>query len=304
MKRVVLDMDPGVDDAVALLLALNNPEIEVAGVTTVSGNVSLRKGTANAIRVIDAFSKHVPVYKGASHPRRGRSRLRAESIHGSDGLGNAGLPLPRRRAEKIGAVEWMAELLNSSRNKEISIVATGPLTNIAMLLEKEPSLSRRLDRIFVMGGLYDPNFRGNVTKYSEFNFYSDPDAADIVMKMTAQGWPNVTVAGLEVTSNCLCAVDGKTIKKACAIGSRASELACKILRWPVQKYSFFNLHDVFALFAIIYPEIFTFKKCAIRVAQSGKFVGRCTVSSENANVRVCKKVVPEKFNQRLLADLR
>lgn len=304
MIRVVLDMDPGIDDAVTLLLALTHPAIELAGVTTVSGNVSLRKGTANALRIVGALSKKVPVYKGATHARKRGRRLRAESFHGKDGLGNTNLPVPRHSAERIGAVDWMSELLSSSRRKEVSIVATAPLTNIAKLLEEEPSLSRKVDRIFVMGGLYDPNFRGNVTRYSEFNFYSDPDAADYVMKTSMQGCPDITVAGLEVTSNHRCAVDGKRLKKICAIGSLPSDLACKILGWPVQKYSYFNLHDVFALYAMLYPKIFEFEKCSIRVARSGKFRGRCTVSSENANVRVCRKVIPVKFNQMLLADLR
>src|ERR1044071_4077839 len=113
MKRVVLDMDPGVDDAMVLLLALNDPEVEVAGITTVSGNVSLRKGTTNALRLLQAVARNERVYMGASRSKTPGTIVRAESAHGDDGLGNCGLPLPRRRPEKTGAPEMMLELLKS-----------------------------------------------------------------------------------------------------------------------------------------------------------------------------------------------
>lgn len=304
MYRVVLDMDPGIDDAIALLLALNSPKIDVAAISTVSGNVNVRKGTTNALRIVEAVAKKVPVYMGASHPAGGHNVIRAESIHGRDGLGDAGLAPPKGTAEKMGAREMLVSLLKSSKRKEITIVATGPLTNIAALTQNEPSLVKKLDRIFVMGGLYDPAIRGNVSEYSEFNFFSDPESADRAMRITGKDFPILTAVGLDVTSQPACVIDGKSLAMIRAIGSRTSDIAGKILDWPVLSYSYFNLHDVFALFALIHPEIFTTERCGIRVAHSGNFRGRCTVTSGSGNVHICRKVNVAKFNQLVLDGLR
>ncbi|HKU50661.1 MAG TPA: nucleoside hydrolase [Nitrososphaera sp.] len=312
-------MDPGIDDAVALLLALNSPKLEIAAITTVSGNVGVRKVTRNALRLVQSMSSPVPVYMGASRPAGlGSGRpTRAESIHGRDGLGNSHLPKPERSAEKLNAVEMMAELLKSSRRKEISVVATGPLTNLAMLIMNEPSLARKLGGIYVMGGLYDPAARGNVTKYAEFNFYSDAPSADLVMRFACKTGTPVVASGLELTSRAECAVDSKSLQAICAIGSSPSNIACRILRWPVRIHSFFNLHDVFALFAMLHPDIFTTEKCSISVVHSGRFRGRCKVvvaaphggknnnnNDNNNNIHVCKSVNTLKFNQLVLDGLR
>ena len=304
MYRVVLDMDPGIDDAIALLLALNSPKIDVAAITTVSGNVNLRKGTTNALRIVEAVAKKVPVYMGASHPAGGHNVIRAESIHGRDGLGDAGLAPPKGTAEKVGAREMLVSLLKSSKRKEITIVATGPLTNIASLAQNEPSLVKKLDRICVMGGLYDTAIRGNVSEYSEFNFFSDPESADSVMRITGKDFPSITAVGLDVTSQPACVIDSKALSMVRAIGSRCSDIAGKILDWPVLTYSYFNLHDVFALFALVHPEIFTTERCSIRVAHSGNFRGRCTVTSGSGNVHICRNVNAMKFNQLVLHGLR
>lgn len=304
MKRVVLDMDPGIDDAIALLLAINSPVIEVAAVTTVSGNVSIRKGTKNALRVLEAMSTKVPVYMGASHPEKRRPLIRAEDFHGSDGLGEAALGETKIRAEKMRALDMFTELLKSSKRNEITIVATGPLTNIANLVAKEPSLVKKLDRILLMGGLYDPSVRGNVTEYSEFNFFSDAESADRVMRMSGNGCPDITAVGLELTSDPLCIIDKNALAKICEIGGKTSEIACKILRWPVRTHSYFNLHDVFALFALIHPEIFLTEACSIRVAHTGQFRGMCRVIAGEGKVHVCRKVDQLKFNQFVLDGLK
>ncbi|MGH7909162.1 MAG: nucleoside hydrolase [Thermodesulfobacteriota bacterium] len=304
MHRVVLDMDPGIDDAIALLLALNSPALDIAAITTVSGNVSLPKATTNALRLVEAVASKVPVHMGASRPAGGHDIIRAESIHGRDGLGDAGLALPKRTAEKVGAHDMLIELLKSSKKKEITIVATGPLTNIALLVRSEPSLAKKLDRIFVMGGLYDSTMRGNVSEYSEFNFFSDPESAHSVMSNTGKDFPTVTAAGLDLTSHPSCVVDGSYLAMIRAIGSRNSDVAGKILDWPVLTYSYFNLHDVFALFALIHPEIFATERCSVRVAHSGNFRGRCTVALGSGNVYICRKVNATRFKQLVIDGLK
>jgi inosine-uridine nucleoside N-ribohydrolase len=161
MKRVVLDMDPGIDDAMVLLLALNSPKLDVAAITTVSGNVNLRKGTANALRLVEAVEKDIPVYMGAEYPAGKLEPIRAESIHGWDGLGDAGMPRPKRVAEKKRAIDFFKELLESSRKKEIAIVATGPLTNIAQLVQSDPALVKKIDSI--LSGEMSPSMPSSIS---------------------------------------------------------------------------------------------------------------------------------------------
>lgn len=299
--KVVLDMDPGVDDAVALLLALNNPNLEVLAVTTVSGNVNLRKATANALKVVQASGKSVPVHMGANRPLGGRRPVHAESIHGSDGLGDSNLPAPQQGPEKTRAVDMLADLIKTHRRREVSILATGPLTNVATLFQSEPSLAARLDRIFVMGGVYDPLVGGNVTKYAEFNFYCDPEAADIVMK----GGRTIVSSGLDVTGEPACAVDAGMLATMCSARSRPADTACRILQHPVSRYSRFILHDVFALFSLLYPEIFKVERCIVRVDCSRATRGRCIVTpSGRGNVLACRKVDSARFKELLVNGLR
>jgi inosine-uridine nucleoside N-ribohydrolase len=165
-------------------------------------------------------------------------------------------------------------------------------------------LVKKLDRIFVMGGLNDRAIRGNVSEYSEFNFFSDLESADRVMRIAGKDFPIITAVGLDVTSQPACVIDSKSLAMVRGIGSRCSDIAGKILEWPVLTYSNFNLHDVFALFALIHPEIFTTESCSIRVTHLGKFRGRCTVTSGSGNVHICRNVNAMKFNQLVLDGLR
>lgn len=303
--KVVLDMDPGIDDAIALLLALNNPKLEVVAVTTVSGNVSVSKATLNALRVIEASGKYTSVYKGAGRPLNKRWRpIQAESVHGTDGLGNSHLAVPLLRAEKTEAVDRLVELLSTHKRKAISIVATGPLTNVATLLQNEPSAAGKLDRIFVMGGICDALTRGNVTEYAEFNFYRDPEAAEIVMSAPDKKPLTIVLSGLDVTGSPACAIRNNELAMICSIKNRIANLVCRILQYPVRTFSYFNLHDVFALFSMVHSEIFKMDRCGVRVSSSVNFRGRCAISSGKGNVFVCKKVNHAKFNEFLLDGLR
>lgn len=309
-------MDSGIDDAVMLMLALANPGLEVLAVTTVSGNVSLRKATANALRIVEVCGKRgaVPVCAGASRPLR-RRPVHAEDIHGSDGLGECGIARPGLRPEKgTAAAEMLAELIKTHRRKEISIVATAPLTNIATFVgQGGPSLAKKLDRIFVMGGVYDVSGRtkGNVTEHAEFNFYCDPEAADAVMSSSA----SIVACGLEVTGDPRCAIQNKTLAEMRSLRSPLADLACDILAYPVRKFGYCNLHDVFALFALLYPHMFkSMERCRVRVDCSKEFRGRCTVvtpaagdiddNSSYGNVLACGRADPAKFNEYLLQGLK
>jgi inosine-uridine nucleoside N-ribohydrolase len=190
--RIVLDCDPGHDDAIAILLALGSPELELTGVTTVSGNQTLDKTTANALRVLDLAGRaDIPVHAGADAPIV-RGRDVAVHVHGESGLDGPELPPPTRSASPQHAVEYLAEQFRSA-DKPV-LVATGPLTNIGLLFATHPDA--RPDRIVLMGGAIG---EGNRTPAAEFNIWADPEAAQRVF---AEGL-DTTMVGLDVTHRAL-----------------------------------------------------------------------------------------------------
>src|SRR3954451_22611955 len=188
-KPVIIDCDPGHDDAMALMLAVASPELELVAVTTVAGNQTLEKVTANAIRVLDVVETHdIPVAAGADRALIHVSEA-AGDVHGETGLDGPDLPPPSREPEPLHAVELIARLL---RERPHTLVPIGPLTNIALLLALHPELAGRIERIVLMGGAIA---EGNVTPAAEFNIWCDPEAAHRVF---SSGIP-VTMVGLDVT---------------------------------------------------------------------------------------------------------
>jgi inosine-uridine nucleoside N-ribohydrolase len=195
VTAVILDCDPGHDDAIALLLALGSPELRLLGVTTVSGNQTLEKTTANAIRVLDHVGRtEIPVAAGADRPLV-RERHTAAEVHGDTGLDGPNLPPPSRAPEPTHAIDWIATTI--TKNPEpVTLVATGPLTNVALLLARYPEIEGRLERIVLMGGAIG---EGNTTPAAEFNIWVDPEAAHRVF---ASGI-DLTMVGLDVTHQAL-----------------------------------------------------------------------------------------------------
>ena len=198
MKKIILDCDPGHDDAVAILLALGNPEIDLIGVTTVGGNQSLDKVTYNARAVLEkAHATHIPVYAGCDRPIL-RSQEVAASIHGESGLDGVELPVPTRPLEDMHAVNYIIKTIMESDPQTITLVPTGPLTNIALACRLEPRIVERVKEVVLMGGGYH---RGNWSAVAEFNIKVDPEAAHIVFN---EPWP-LTMVGLDLTHQALCA---------------------------------------------------------------------------------------------------
>ncbi len=195
MTDIILDCDPGHDDAIALLLALASPEVQLLGVTTVAGNQTLEKTTANAIRVLDHVGRSdVPVAAGAARPLVRELSVAAE-VHGETGLDGPELPPPSRAPAPEHAIEWIAHTL-SAKTDPVTLVATGPLTNVALLLARYPEVATRIERIVLMGGAYG---EGNVTPAAEFNIWVDPEAAHRVF---TSGVP-LAMVGLDVTHRAL-----------------------------------------------------------------------------------------------------
>ena len=192
-RITVIDTDPGIDDAVAILLALNSPEFDIRGITTVAGNIGIATTTRNAGRILAFVGRgDIPVIAGANAPLS-RKGFDTADIHGNDGLGGVSFPEPDVAPAGDGAVAWLAQLLDKEATGTIDILALGPLTNIARLLADHPVSAGRIGRLIAMGGaVREP---GNIGPKAEFNIAADPEAASVVF---ASGLPT-TLIPLDVT---------------------------------------------------------------------------------------------------------
>jgi purine nucleosidase len=207
-RRIIIDTDPGIDDSLAILLALASPEIQLEGVTVVHGNCSMVQGTVNALSVLElANASHIPVAKGCDLPLVQPSMLAPET-HGNTGLGYAQLPGPGSRPVVQHGCDFLIEQIMSDPG-EITLVAIGPLTNVALAIRQEPRIAQAVKEVFIMGGAI--RHEGNTTPLAEFNTYVDPHAAHIVYH---SGMP-ITLTPLDVTYQCvLLAEDVKRIQEA------------------------------------------------------------------------------------------
>ena len=177
--RIIIDTDPGIDDAVAILLAMASPEIEILGLVTVAGNVPLSMTTKNALKLCELGGHpEVPVYAGADRPLL-RALETAEHIHGSTGMDGAVLPEPRKQAEATNGIDWLIATLRAAAPRSVTLVVLGPQTNIALALRQAPEIRAAIREVVVMGGA-TPVAGGNVTPHAEFNIYVDPEAASEV----------------------------------------------------------------------------------------------------------------------------
>ncbi|TWP53534.1 nucleoside hydrolase [Lentzea tibetensis] len=192
---LIIDTDPGVDDAFALALAARSPEVDLIGVTTVFGNVDLDHTTRNARRLLKFLGHDAPVARGEAHPRGERKKRDAGDVHGDDGLSGLAhtLPEPTRPLDERDAVTFLRDTIEGT-DARVTVAAIGPLTNIAKLIEDHPATASRIGRLVVMGGGLD---EGNVTSTAEFNLWSDPEAAKTVLAKA-----NPTLVTIDLTRRC------------------------------------------------------------------------------------------------------
>jgi inosine-uridine nucleoside N-ribohydrolase len=243
---IILDCDPGHDDAIALLLALGSPELELLGVTTTYGNQTLEKTTANALRVLELVGRaDVPVVAGAAEPLE-RELVVAAHVHGESGLDGPTLPPPSAEPESTDAVAWMAEAVAGS-GVPVTLVPTGPLTNIARYLQANGTSG--IERIVLMGGAIA---EGNMTPAAEFNIWADPEAAQVVFDAEL----DVTMIGLDVTHRAVTGADvQRRLREAGSVGVFVAELVEFFTVYHRQTYGWDGapIHDAVAVAHVLRP---------------------------------------------------
>jgi purine nucleosidase len=273
--RILLDCDPGIDDALAIVFACGHPGLDLTGLTTVSGNVDLGKVTANALSVLELAGRpDVPVTAGSARPLL-RPIADARDVHGESGLGAATLPPARAEAIPGHAVDFLIEQIGAAPG-EITLVATGPLTNIALAVRREPRLTGWVRDFVIMGG---STGRGNTTPAAEFNIWADPEAAAIVF---GAGW-QVTMVGLDVTlqARATPAVQGRLR----SLGRLAADLLLPGLLGYQGEASTGDpatsgpaVHDVLAVALVAEPGLFGCDPARVEVETAGRWTSGMTVT--------------------------
>ncbi len=276
---VILDCDPGHDDAIALLLALASPELDVLGVTTVYGNQTLAKTTANAVRVLDLVDRHdVVVAAGAERPLE-RPLEVAAHVHGESGLDGPTLPPPGRRPSAQHAVDFMVERIVASP-RAVTLVPTGPLTNVALLLDRIGA--ENLERIVLMGGAIA---EGNMTPAAEFNIWADPEAAARVFGSGV----DVTMIGLDVTHQAVTTPAlQERLRASGAVGAFVADLIDFFSEYHRETYGWDGapIHDAVAVAHVLWPGLVTTVERNVEVeVQSDLCRGRTVVDLWNRTDR-------------------
>jgi purine nucleosidase len=292
---IILDCDPGIDDALAIAFAAGSPAIELAGLTTVAGNVELAKTTANALAVASFVGLgSVPVTAGCGTPLL-RPALHAGHVHGESGLGGAVLPAPSRSAEAgRHAIDYIIDTVSGAPG-EITLVATGPLTNIGLALRREPRLASWVRDFVIMGG---SSARGNVTPAAEFNIWADPEAAAIVF---GAPWPGgVRMIGLDVT------LQARATAAVQEQMRTLGELGAQLLLPALAQYRDADddsgeppVHDVCAIVSIADPTAFGYTPAQVQIETHGQLTAGMTVTdfaqSITANAQVATAIDPDRF---------
>jgi len=266
MQKVVWDMDPGIDDALALVLALKSPEIQVVGITAVAGNAPLEMTGANARRVLECLDAgSIRVAMGAANPLN-RPLEDASRHHGSDGLGNCGLPSPLTPLHPAKAWDFLARLVLDAPG-ELTLVATGPLTNVAYAFELYPDLPGLLARLVLMGGAYGltPYGKGNQTPCAEFNVWQDPEAAHIVFNSGV----DIFAVGLDVSMNPVACLNSQDLEQLKTSRTPAARLAAQLVEYELKHHGCCRMHDPLALATLLDASLFDFISARVKVVKGG-----------------------------------
>lgn len=259
-RNIIIDCDPGIDDAIAIIYAAaNDDRLNILGITTVTGNQSIEKVTNNALKLVSFLKKDIKVAKGADTPLLREKRV-AVGVHGSTGMGNYELPEPTNKLLAENAVEFLKNTILAS-NEKITLVPIGPLTNIALLFKVYPETKDKIDEIVLMGGAIHG---GNATPTAEFNIWADPEAAKIVFDSKVK----IVMAGLDVTHHSGLYRDD--VKELLESNGKVSNMCGQILDFyfkgdHVKNGSFTPIHDACAVMYLLHPEIYSYRHMPVDI---------------------------------------
>ncbi len=305
-QKIIIDTDPGIDDLLAISLAIKSPEVDILGITTVFGNVTTLQATNNALTLVEYFDQKIPVYEGAYMSLEGDAQNPPAFVHGKDGLGELFMPLPSLKPQVQTAAHFIVETIHKYPNQVI-ILALGPQTNLAEALELDPSIADLVKEVVMMGGAFET--KGNISSVSEANIWHDPHAAQIVAKAL---WPKVYL-GLDVTEQLLLS-DTLLLEIADImplLGNflyDASQLYFDFHKnyYQIQGKSF--MHDPAAFLYLTHPQAFKTKAGSVDVSTEAANFGQ-TVLSQSASkyhAKICYQVdapmILEAFKSTMLED--
>jgi purine nucleosidase len=271
----VIDTDPGIDDALALFFALAAPEVQLEAVTTVSGNVSVEKTTRNALALLELAGRtDVPVARGAERPLL-REAVYADYVHGRNGVGDVALPEPRQKPTDLHAVEMIIQTILGGPD-EITLVALGPLTNLALAVRREPRIAEAVREVVIMGGAL--RVPGNVSPAAEFNIYADPHAAQIVF---SAGWP-IRLVSLDVTQQTV--MERERLATLAETGHPVTRTIQAMTDFYYDKFAAprgigaFSMHDPLCVAAALYPDLIEWRRALVEVELASPLTAGATVA--------------------------
>jgi inosine-uridine nucleoside N-ribohydrolase len=268
MHKIVWDMDPGIDDALALILGLKSPEVQILGITTVAGNAPVEITSVNARRVLEYLhAESIPVAMGAANPLS-HPLDDALSYHGPDGLGNSSLASPKLPLYPDKAWDFLAQSVLDGPD-EVTLVATGPLTNVAHAFRLHPELPGLLARLVLMGGAYGltPYGKGNRTSCAEFNIWQDPEAANIVFHSGVE----VFAVGLDVTMDPAACLNSQHLEQIKTRHTPAAHLAAQLVEYEIKYHRCCRMHDPLALATLLDASLFDFVLARAEVVEGNSW---------------------------------
>ncbi|NVN37758.1 nucleoside hydrolase [Komagataeibacter swingsii] len=253
-QKIIIDTDPGQDDAIAIMMAMASPDLEILGLSTVAGNVPVSQTAMNACKILELAGRpDIPVHAGCAAPLR-RTPITAEHVHGRTGMDGPDLPQPALRPRAGHAVDFLIDTIQAYPPGSITVVTLGPMTNLALALVKAPDIAPRIGQVVSMGGAYSEC--GNITPNAEFNIFADPDAADIVLRRPLP----LTLVPLDITHQFL--VSASRLARLRALPGRCAQAAASMLgfseRFDLEKYGWDGapLHDPCTIGWLLAPDLF------------------------------------------------
>lgn len=302
MTKLIIDTDPGIDDAMAIFYAAAAPDIELLGLTTIFGNVTTKTATRNALRLLEAAGLDLPVAHGAEVPLVLPPFTPSAHVHGAEGFGDIPAATPKGTPVAEDAADFLIRMAREHKG-ELVLCPIGPLTNIAHAIQRDPEFARNVQRIVIMGGSLEEG--GNITPHAEANIYHDPHAADVVFASGAR----VEMVGLDVTHRILCTTDdfGVIATQSPDLGGMLQEMSVFYLHFyeTVGKFDGCSLHDPAAVIACSHPHLFEKRATPLVVSCEGDTSGetRAAPDSGRAPVDVCMAVQADAVKKLFLDRL-